>query len=66
VLQSMTNTRIRSQRANVRVAAPRDIAHEDDAPRVLSRPPKFKARDDKKGKKNDRKGGKKPPKRRNA
>jgi ATP-dependent RNA helicase DeaD len=67
VLQSMTNTRIRSQRANVRVAAPRDIAHEDETPRAAaSRPSKPKMRDDKKGKKNDRKGGKKPPKRRNA
>ena len=64
VLQAMSNTRIRSQRANVRVAAPRDVP-EDEPP---ARPKKAKAgagnfREKSKAKKTERKSRKKPSKR---
>ncbi|MDQ4123804.1 MAG: DEAD/DEAH box helicase [Acidobacteriota bacterium] len=64
VLQGMSNTRIRSQRANVRVAAPRDIP-EDEPPRRAGKA-KASAKNGRvksKGKKTERPSGRKPSKR---
>ncbi|MEP6924162.1 MAG: DEAD/DEAH box helicase [Pyrinomonadaceae bacterium] len=69
VLQGMTRTRIRNQRANVRMAIAHDADEDKPQERRPSKPdmkvesvkPKFKEKA--KAKKKDRDGGRKPPKR---
>jgi len=58
VLQGMSNTRIRSQKANIRLAAPHEIS-EDKPSRRDKTVKKSKEKSFKKGKKKERKGGKK-------